>query len=116
MTWQGPEGMTPPRARVRRAVRELHGVPHEILGALERQIREDPGLLLDAWHELKRAGRDTDRIVNRHVVRASAIVGDVLRALGREAGDRWRDQSDVAKGLVALLAEELRAGQTLEDT
>jgi len=73
-----PGGNDAPRAAVRRAVRELHGVPMKSSGPWSARSARTPGSC-STLAQLKRAGRDTDRIVNRHVVRASAIVGDVLR-------------------------------------
>jgi hypothetical protein len=65
--------------------------------------------LLDAWDELTDLGSDAGPHVKAQVTQARQLVSDMLHATGDAAGDRWRDLSPVARGLVVLMAREIVA-------
>jgi hypothetical protein len=62
--------------------------------------------LLDAWDELRDLGSDARPHRTEQVTQAQQLVNDVLHAIGAAAGDRGRDLSSVARGLVVLMARE----------
>jgi hypothetical protein len=90
-------------------ITETNGAPEAVWAAVREHIRTDPGILLDAWDELTDLGSDARPHVKEQVTQAQQLVNDVLHAIGDAAGDRRRDQSPVARGLVVLMAREIVA-------
>jgi len=90
-------------------IMETNGAPDAVWAAVREHIRTDPAILLDAWDELVDLGSDARPHVTEQVTQARQLVNDVLRAIGDAAGDRGRDLSAVARGLVVLMAREIVA-------
>ncbi len=90
-------------------ITETNGAPEAVWAAVREHIRTDPGILLDAWDDLADLGSDARPHVNEQVTQAQQLVNDVLHAIGDAAGDRGRDLSPVARGLVVLMAREIVA-------
>ncbi len=88
-------------------VTETNGVSEVVWTAVREHIRTDPGILLDAWDELADLGLDARPHGKAQVTQARQLVNDVLHAIGDAAGDRGRDLSAVARGLVVLMAREV---------
>jgi hypothetical protein len=88
---------------------ETNGAPEAVWAAVREHIRTDPGILLDAWDELADLGSDARPHGTEQVTQARQLVGDVLHAIGDAAGDRGRDLTPVARGLVVLIAREIVA-------
>ena len=90
-------------------ITETNGAPEAVWAAVREHIRTDPGILLDAWDELTDLGAHARPHVKEQVTQAQQLVTDVLHAIGDAAGDRRRDLSPVARGLVVLMAREIVA-------
>jgi hypothetical protein len=90
-------------------ITETNGAPGAVWAAVREHIRTDPGILLDAWDEPADLGSDARPHVKEQVTQARQLVNDVLHAIGDAAGDRGRDLSPVARGLVVLVAREIVA-------
>lgn len=88
-------------------ITETNGAPEAVWAAVREHIRTDPGILLDAWDDLTDLGSDARPYAKEQATQARQLVNDVLHAIGDAAGDRWRDLSPVARGLVVLMAREI---------
>ena len=97
------------REFIRRAVRQLNGVPDDVLTALENQVRLHHELLLDAWDEMRDRGTAVRRVTDREYERARQLVNEVLQAEGEGVATLWRDQNPVARGLIEMIAQEVTA-------
>jgi hypothetical protein len=90
-------------------ITETNGAREAVWAAVREHIRTDPRILLDAWDDLTDLGSDARPHVKEEVTQAQQLVDDVLHAIGDAAGDRGRDVSPVARGLVVLMAREIVA-------
>ncbi len=97
------------REFVRRAVRQLNGVPDDVLTTLEKQVRLHHELLLDAWDEMRDRGTTVSHVTDREYERARQLVNEVLQAEGEEVATLWRDQNPVARALIEMIAQEVAA-------
>ena len=97
------------REFIRRAVRQLNGVPNDVLTTLENQIRLHHELLLDAWDEMRDRGTAVSRVTDREYERARQLVDEVPQAKGEEVATLWRDQNPVAQALIEMIAQEVAA-------
>jgi hypothetical protein len=97
------------REFIRRAVRQLDGVPNDVLTTLENQVRLYHELLLDAWDEMRDRGTAVSHVTDREYKRARQLVNDVLQAAGEEVATLWRDQDPVARALIEMIAQEVAA-------
>jgi transposase InsO family protein len=97
------------REFIRRAVRQLNGVPNDVLTALEKQVRLHHELLLDAWDEMRDRGTAVSHVTDREYELARQLVNEVLQAEVKRVATLWRDQNPVAQGLIEMIAQEVVA-------
>ena len=97
------------REFIRRAVRQLNGVPNDVLSTLENQVRLHCELLLEAWDEMRDRGTAVSHVSDREYERARQLVSEVLQAEGEEAATFWRDQNPVSRALIEMIAQEVAA-------
>jgi hypothetical protein len=97
------------REFIRRAVRQLNGVPNDVLTALEKQVRLHHELLLDAWDEMRDRGTAVSRVSDGEYELARQLVNEVLQAEVKRVATLWRDQNPVAQGLIEMIAQEVVA-------
>ena len=88
-------------------ITETNGAPEAVWAAVREHIRTDPAILLEAWDDLTDLGSDARPYAKEQARQAQQLVDDVLHAIGDAAGDRGRDPSPVARGLVVLMAREI---------
>jgi hypothetical protein len=79
------EGFASLREFIRRAVRQINGVPNDVLSTLENQIRLHHELLLDACDETRSRGAAVIHATDRECERARQLVNEILHAEGAEA-------------------------------
>jgi DNA-binding MurR/RpiR family transcriptional regulator len=103
------EGFASLREFIRRAVRQLSGVPNDVLSTVENQVRLHHELLLDAWDEMRDRGTAVSHVTDREYERARQRVNEVLQAEGEEAATRCRDLNTVARALIEMIAQEVAA-------
>lgn len=103
------EGFASLREFIRRAVRQLNGVPNDVLSTLENQVRLHCELLLEAWDEMRDRGTAVSHVSDREYERARQLVSEVLQAEGEEAATFWRDQNPVSRALIEMIAQEVAA-------
>ena len=92
---------------VRNLITEVNGAPEAVWAAVLEHIRTDPAILLDAWSELGELGAAVSPHVRGQVTQARQLVADLLHALGEAAGERGREVSAVARGLVLVTRREI---------
>jgi len=97
------------REFIRRAVRQLNGVPDDVLTTLENQVRLHHELLLDAWDEMRDRGTAVSHVTDLEYERARQLVNEVLQAEGEEVATLWLDQNPVARALIEMIAQEVAA-------
>jgi hypothetical protein len=103
------EGFGAFREVVRRAVRHLNGAPN-VLESIENHVRGHHELLLAAWDELRQRGAAVTHVSKPEYDPAFELVNDVLQqAEGNCVAALWRDQNVVAKALIDLVAQEVKA-------
>jgi hypothetical protein len=106
MTVEGFGGF---REVVRRAVRHLNGAPN-VLESIENHVRGHHELLLAAWDELKQRGAAVTHVTKAEYDPAFELVNDVLRqGKGKDVAALERDQNAIAKALIDLVAQEVKA-------
>lgn len=106
MTVEGFGGF---REVVRRAVRHLNGAPN-VLESIENYVRGHHELLLAAWDELKQRGAAVTHVTKSEYDPAFELVNDVLQqAKGKDVAALGRDQNAIAKALIHLVAQEVKA-------
>lgn len=105
------EGFASFREFIRRAVRQLNGAPNDVREAVENQIRVHHELLLAAWDELRHRGAAVTHVTKSEYDRSCQLVNEVLPAKGKDVGANWRDPHLVAKALIELIAQEVKAYQ-----
>jgi len=103
------EGFAGFREVIRRAVRQLNGEPNDVLESIENHMRAHHELLLAAWDELRQRGAAVTHVTKPEYDRAFEVVNDVLQAKGKDVAALWRDQNPVAKALIDLIAQEVKA-------
>jgi hypothetical protein len=79
------EGLASLREFIRRAVRQINGVPNDVLSTLENQVRLHHELVLDAWDEMRSRGAAVIHVTDRDYERARQLVSEILQAEGAEA-------------------------------
>jgi len=97
------------REFIRRAARQLNGVPNDVLTALEKQVRLHHELLLDAWDEMRDRGTAVGHVTDREYELARQLVNEVLQAEGERGATLWRGQNPVARALIEMIAQEVVA-------
>jgi len=97
------------REFIRRAVRQLNGVPNDVLAELENQVRLRHELLLDAWDEMRDRGTAVSRVTDREYERARQLVNEILQAEGERVATLWRDQNPIARGLIEMNVQDATA-------
>jgi hypothetical protein len=103
------EGFTVFREVIRRAVRQLNGAPNDVLEVIENHRRVHHELLLAAWDELRHRGAAVTHVTKSEYDRSCELVNDVLRAKGKDVAALRHDQNPVAKALIDLIAQEVKA-------
>jgi len=97
------------REYVRRVVRQLDGAPTEVLAAVESHLRGHHELLFAAWDELRHRGTAVTYVPRAEYDRSFDLVEAILQAKGKDIAALRRDQTTVAKALIALVAQEATA-------
>src|SRR4030095_11580640 len=90
------EGFASLREFIRRAVRQINGVPNDVLSTLENQVRLHHELVLDAWDEMRSRGAAVIHVTDREYERARQLVNEILPAEGPEDVNLRRAQDPVA--------------------
>jgi hypothetical protein len=103
------EGFVGFREYVRRAVRQLDGSPTDVLAAVESHLRGHHELLFAAWDELRHRGAAVTHVPKVEYDRSFDLVDAVVQAKGKDIAALGRDQTTVAKALIALVAQEATA-------
>src|SRR5213594_2573829 len=101
------EGFAGFREVIRRAVRQLNGAPNDVLEAVENHVRVHQELVLGAWDELRQRGAAVTRVTKAEYDRSCQLVNDIAVI--------WRDPHPVAKALIKLIAQEVKAYQEAVD-
>jgi hypothetical protein len=109
------EGFVGLREVIRRAVRQLDGAPNDMLEAVENHVRVHQELVIDAWDELRQRGAAVTHVSKSAYDRYRQLVNDVLQANGKDIPAIWRDPHPVAKALIDLIAQEVKAYQDAVD-
>jgi len=97
------------REFIRRAVRQINGVPNDVLSTLENQVRLHHELLLDAWDEMRDRGAAVIHVTDREYERTRQLINEVLQAEGAEAATLRRAQNPVARAIIEMIAQEVTA-------
>lgn len=105
------EGFATFRELIRRAVRRLDGAPNDVLEAVEKHVRLHQELVLAAWDELRQRGAAVTHVTKSDHDRSCQLVNDALQANGKDVAAMWRDPDPVAKALIDLVAQEVKAYQ-----
>ena len=103
------EGFASLREFIRRAVRQINGVPNDVLSTLENQVRLHHELLLDAWDEMRDRGAAVIHVTDREYERTRQLINEVLQAEGAEAATLRRAQNPVARAIIEMIAQEVTA-------
>ena len=98
------------REFIRRAVRQINGVPNDVLSTLENQVRLHHELVLDAWDEMRSRGAAVIHVTDREYERARQLVNEILPAEGPEAVTLRRAQDPVARAIIEMIAQEVAPG------
>jgi|RhiMethySRZTD1v2_1073278.scaffolds.fasta_scaffold270315_3 hypothetical protein len=106
------EGFASLREFIRRAVRQINGVPNDVLSTLENQVRLHHELVLDAWDEMRSRGAAVIHVTDREYERARRLVNEILPAEGPEAVTLRRAQDPVARAIIEMIAQEVAPGAT----
>jgi hypothetical protein len=101
------EGFASLREFIRRAVRQINGVPNDVLSTLENQVRLHHELVLDAWDEMRSRGAAVIHVTDREYERARQLVNEILPAEGPEAVTLRRAQDPVARAIIEMIAQEV---------
>jgi hypothetical protein len=101
------EGLASLREFIRRAVRQINGVPNDVLSTLENQVRLHHELVLDAWDEMRSRGAAVIHVTDRDYERARQLVSEILPAEGTEAVTLRRSQDAVARAIIEMIAQEV---------
>jgi len=115
------EGFASLREFIRRAVRQINGVPNDVLSTVENQVRLHHELVLDAWDEMRSRGAAVIHVTDREYERARQLVNEILQAEGPEAVTLRRAQDPVARAIIEMIAQEVapgamsRAAMVIED-
>ena len=94
------------REFIRRAVRQINGVPNDVLSTLESRVRLHHELVLDAWDEMRSRGAAVIHVTDREYERARQLVNEILQAEGAEAVTLRRTQDLVARAIIEMIAQE----------
>ena len=110
------EGFAGFREVIHRAVRQLNGAPNDVFEAVENHVRLHYDLLLAAWDELRHRGAAVTHVTESEYDRSCQLVNDVLQAKGKDVAAIWRDPAPVAKALIDLIAQEVKAYHEKRET
>jgi hypothetical protein len=106
------EGFASFREVIRRAVRRLNAAPpNDVLEAVESHLRTHHEVLLAAWDELRHRGAAVTHITKSEYDRSCQLVNEALQAKGKDVAAIWPDPHPVAKALIDLIAQEVKADQ-----
>lgn len=105
------EGFAGFREIIRRAVRQLDGARNDVLETVENHVRLHQELVLAAWDELRHRGAAVTHVTKSEYDRSCQLVNDALQAKGRDVPVMWRDPHPVAKALIDLVEQEVKAYQ-----
>ena len=94
------------REFIRRAVRQINGVPNDVLSTLENQVRLHHELVLDAWDEMRSRGAAVIHVTDRDYARSRQLVNEILQAEGAEAVTLRRTPDLVARAIIEMIAQE----------
>jgi len=103
------EGFASLREFIRRAVRQINGVPNDVFSTLGNQVRLHHELLLDAWDEMRDRGAAVIDVTDRGYERARQLVDEILQAESAEAASLGRAQNQVARAIIEMIAQEVTA-------
>ena len=103
------EGFAVFREVIRRAVRQL--APNDVFEAVENHVRVHQELVLAAWDELRQRDAAVTHVTKSEYDRSCQLVSDVLQAKGKDIAAIRRDRHPVAKALIDLVAQEVKAYQ-----
>jgi len=109
------EGFASFREVIHRAVCQLDGAPQDVLEAVQNHVRVHQELVLGAWDELRQRGAAVTRVTKAEYDRSCQLVNDILQAKGNDIAVIWRDPHPVAKALIELIAQEVKAYQEAVD-
>jgi uncharacterized protein YbjT (DUF2867 family) len=101
------EGFASLREFIRRAVRQINGVPNDVLSTLENQVRLHHELVLDAWDEMRSRGAAVIHVTDRDYARSRQLVNEILQAEGAEAVTLRRTPDLVARAIIEMIAQEV---------
>jgi uncharacterized protein YbjT (DUF2867 family) len=101
------EGFASLREFIRRAVRQIDGVPNDVLSTLENQVRLHHELVLDAWDEMRSRGAAVIDVTDRDYARSRQLVNEILQAEGAEAVTLRRTPDLVARAIIEMIAQEV---------
>lgn len=101
------EGFASLREFIRRAVRQMNGVPNDVLSTLENRVRLHHELVLDAWDEMRSRGAAVIHVTDREYERARRLVNEILQGEGAEAATLRTTQDPVARAIIEMIAQEV---------
>jgi aminoglycoside/choline kinase family phosphotransferase len=105
------EGFAILREVIHRAVNQRNEAHNDVLEDVEHHLRVHHELLLAAWDELRHRGAAVTHVTKSEYDRTCQLVNDVLQAKGKDVAAIWRDPHPVAKALIVLIAQEVKAYQ-----
>jgi hypothetical protein len=105
------EGFASLREFIRRAVRQINGVPNDVLSTLENQVRLHHELLLDAWDEMRDRGAAVIHVTDSEYERTRQLINEILQAEGATAATLRRAQNPVARAIIEMIVQEVTAHQ-----